>query len=475
MLSAEEFRKYAHQMVDWIADYYQDIEKYPVKSQVAPGEIKAQLPDYAPQKGEDMQDIFADFQKIIMPGMTHWQSPNFYAYFPANASFPSMLGEMLTSALGAQCMIWETSPAAAELEEQVMQWLRDMLGLPSSFSGVIQDTASTATLCALISAREKATNFSVNKIGLSQQRKMRVYCSTETHSSVEKAVKIMGLGKENLVKISVDEQQAIQLSVLENAISADIDAGYLPICVVAALGTTGTLGLDPLNELAELCKARNIWLHVDAAYAGSAFILKEYQHYLKGVEGVDSFVFNPHKWLMTHFDCSAYFVKDVDTLINSFAILPEYLKTATRGKVNDYRDWGVPLGRRFRALKLWFVIRSFGKEGLQKQIRHHIELAHKLAHLIREDDAFVLQIERMNLLAFYCQFSENQEVNNQKNQELMQKLNASGKLYLTHTKLKGQFLIRMVIGQTQVQEHHVVESWRLIKQTAEDLKVGYGA
>jgi aromatic-L-amino-acid decarboxylase len=470
MKDPQEFRKYAHQLVDWIADYYQDIEKYPVKSQVQPGDVKAQLPEAAPRQGEAMDKILEDFNKIIMPGITHWQHPHFYAYFPANASFPSMLGEMLMSALGAQCMIWETSPAAAELEERVMHWLRDMIGLPETFSGVIQDTASTATLCALLTAREKLTDYRVNEAGLQQQKPMRVYCSTETHSSVEKDVKIMGLGRENLVKIEVDNQEGMLAEKLEEAILQDLERGYQPLCVVAALGTTGTLGFDPLPEVVAVCRKHNLWLHVDAAYAGAAFILPEYQHLLKGIEGVDSFVFNPHKWLMTHFDCSAYFVKDPDALVRTFSILPEYLKTSTRGKVNDYRDWGIPLGRRFRALKLWFVLRSFGVAGLQEQIRQHIRLSEKMAARMKAHPDFELLVHRMNLLAFRIQSDALEpEAAEALNQRLMNELNASGKLYLTHTRRHGKILLRIVIGQANVHEEHVLQSWELIRKKAEAL------
>ena len=473
MKDPEEFRKHAHDLVDWIADYYQQIEHYPVKSQVKPGDILSQLSDQAPHQGEPMEKIFKDFREIIMPGITHWQHPDFYAYFPANASFPSMLGEMLTSALGAQCMIWETSPAAAELEERVMCWLRDMIGLPETFTGVIQDTASTATLCALLTAREKLTNYRVNAAGLQQEPKMRVYCSTETHSSVEKDVKIMGLGRENLVKISVDQEQAMRVDLLDKAIHDDLDAGYMPLCVVAALGTTGTLAFDSLEEIGKICQSYNIWLHVDAAYAGSAFILPEYQHYLKGIASVDSFVFNPHKWLMTHFDCTAYFVKDADALVNTFSILPEYLKTSTRGKVKDYRDWGIPLGRRFRALKLWFVLRSFGQEGLQQQIRHHIVLTHQVAEQIKENTNFELHICRMNLLGFRLSASDlDDRTLEDLNQQLMDKLNASGKLYLTHTRLNGKILLRMVIGQSHVEKKHVEQAWKTISSLGENLLSG---
>lgn len=470
MKNPDEFRKYAHQLVDWIADYYQDIEKYPVKSQVQPGDIMAQLPKAAPQQGEQMDKILEDFNNIIMPGITHWQHPNFYAYFPANASFPSMLGEMLMSALGAQCMIWETSPAAAELEERVMHWLRDMIGLPDTFNGVIQDTASTATLCALLTAREKLTDYKVNESGLQQQKRMRVYCSTEAHSSVEKDIKIMGLGRENLVKIEVDDQEGMRPEHLKKAIEEDLSRGYQPLCVVAALGTTGTLGFDPLAEISEICQQFQIWLHVDAAYAGAAFILPEYQHYLEGKEGIDSLVFNPHKWLMTHFDCSAYFVKDQDALVRTFSILPEYLKTSTRGQVKDYRDWGVPLGRRFRALKLWFVLRSFGIDGLQEQIRQHISLCAEVAQHMKAHKHIELLVHRMNLLGFRISLHDlGSEAEEALNQRLRDELNASGKLYLTHTRLHGKILLRMVIGQSRVEKEQVMQSWKLIVERAEAL------
>ncbi|MBL4650573.1 MAG: aminotransferase class V-fold PLP-dependent enzyme, partial [Aureispira sp.] len=312
-MNNKEFRKYAHQMVDWMADYFENIEEYPVKAQVQPKEIYNQLPEQAPLKGEEMSVIFKDFQDIILPGITHWQHPKFFAYFPANTSFPSILGEMLTATLGAQCMIWDTSPAAAELEERVMNWLRDLMGIPSSFEGVIQDTASTATLTAILSARERVTNFESNQNGIAQNN-FRVYCSTETHSSVEKAVKIAGLGKNNLVKIPVDEQLRMQPAALEKAIQEDFKNGYRPMCIVAAIGTTGTTAIDPLKEIANISQKFDIWLHVDAAYAGSALILPEFQWMIEGIEQIDSFVFNPHKWLLTNFDCSVYFIKDKESL-----------------------------------------------------------------------------------------------------------------------------------------------------------------
>jgi aromatic-L-amino-acid decarboxylase len=410
------------------------------------------------------------FEQVIMPGITHWQHPGFFAYFPANVSFPSQLGEMLMSALGAQCMIWETSPAAAELEEKVMYWLRDMLGLPGTFSGVIQDTASTATLCALLTAREKISEYRVNEKGLKAHPQYRVYCSTETHSSVEKDVKITGIGRENLVKIPVDAEQAMRADALRDAIEQDLAAGYQPLCVVAALGTTGTLAFDPLEQIGEICREHQLWLHVDAAYAGAAFILPEYRHYLQGVAKADSFVFNPHKWLLTNFDCTAYFIQDSEALVRTFSILPEYLKTQTRGRVKDYRDWGIPLGRRFRALKLWFVLRSFGQTCLQEQIREHIRLSDTLAEKMTASPHIELLIHRMNLLGFRLQSPDTDtELQDALNQQLMDRLNASGKVYLTHTRLRGRLLLRIVIGQSHINEAYLSQAWQLISQTAEEI------
>ncbi|CAA6803895.1 MAG: Aromatic-L-amino-acid decarboxylase (EC [uncultured Aureispira sp.] len=467
-MNSKEFRQYAHQMVDWMADYFEQIEDYPVKAQVEPKEIYNQLPEQAPLKGEEMSVIFKDFQDIILPGITHWQHPSFFAYFPANTSFPSILGEMLTATLGTQCMIWDTSPAAAELEERVMNWLRDLMGIPSFFDGVIQDTASTATLTAILSAREKATNFDSNQNGITQNN-FRVYCSTETHSSIEKAVKIAGLGKNNLVKIPVDAQLRMQADALENAIQDDLKNGYRPICIVAAIGTTGTTAIDPLKEITTISQKFNIWLHVDAAYAGSALLLPEFQWMIEGIELVDSFVFNPHKWLLTNFDCSVYFIKDKESLLKTFEVLPEYLKTASRGIVNDYRDWGVPLGRRFRALKLWFVLRNYGVEGLQKQLRAHISLAQALTRWIQTSPDFeLLAPTTLNLVCFryHPKSIQEEERLNVINKKILDQLNKNGRMYLTHTKINKKYTLRIVVGQTFVEAQHVQSAWEQIQEIA---------
>ena len=472
MIDSTEFRKQAHLFVDWMADYFDEIEEYPVKSKVSPGEVLNQLPNQPPENSESIEKIFNDFQNIILPGITHWQSPNFFAYFPANSSFPSLLAEMLTATLGSQCMIWETSPAAAELEEKVLKWLKAMIGIPEEFHGVIQDTASTATLTAILTAREKFSQFDFNEKGFTNNN-YRVYCSTETHSSIEKAVKIAGLGKENLVKIPVDDQYRMDAELLKEAVSSDLKNGFKPLCVVATIGTTGSTAIDPLPDIAKICAAFKIWLHVDAAFAGTALLLDEYKWMIEGIEAVDSFVFNPHKWMFTNFDCSVYYVKDKDALINTFSIQPEYLKTKTAGKVNDYRDWGIQLGRRFRALKLWFVIRNYGVSGLKETISNHIKLAKELENLISKSENFEMITPRtLNLVCFRYKPSDlsDEDQINALNENLLQQLNETGAMFLTHTKLDGKYTLRMVIGQTRVTKSHVINAWELINKTAKSLR-----
>ncbi|GAB4399234.1 MAG: aspartate aminotransferase family protein [Microscillaceae bacterium] len=466
MLNADKFRQEAHRLVDWMADYLRDIEQYPVKSRLAPGDIKALLPLLPPNEGEDFAQIFQDFETHILPGITHWQHPGFMGYFPANSSFPSVLAEMLTATLGAQCMIWETSPAAAELEERMMDWLKVMQGLPSEWAGVIQDTASTATLCALLTAREKISNYQINQKGLSQDR-FRVYASEQTHSSIEKAVRIAGLGSDNLVKIPTDAHFAMIPEALEAALMTDKDAGWAPLCVVATLGTTSSTAIDPLPAIGQICAAFQVFLHVDAAYAGTAALLPEKRaEILAGIELADTYLFNPHKWMFTNFDCTAYFVKDPQALRRTFEILPEYLKTDRDREVNNYRDWGIPLGRRFRALKLWFVIRDFGMEGLQARLRQHLALAQDFAEKLRAHPDFeILAPVNLNLVCFCWRpraSSLCQEAHNDINRQLLAALNASGQVYLTHTVLRGQYTLRAVFGNTYVSEKHVEMLWALL-------------
>lgn len=473
MMDVSEFRNYAHRFADWMADYFERVESFPVKAVVQPGEILSKVPSVAPGQPEPMEAIFRDFREVIVPGMTHWQSPNFFAYFPANASYASVLAEMLTATLGAQCMVWETSPAAAELEERMMGWLKDMTGIPAGWDGVIQDTASSSTLTSLLTARERFTGFKVNRSGLRRFPVFRVYGSAETHSSIEKAVKIAGIGQQNFIRIETDEQMRLDPVKLDQAIRDDKAAGRQPLAAVATLGTTGTTAIDDLAAISEVCSNHRLWLHVDAAMAGTALILPEYRWMIRGIELADTFVFNPHKWMFTNFDCSAYFVKDRESLIRTFEILPEYLKTKTRGMVNDYRDWGIPLGRRFRALKLWFVIRSYGLEGLQTTVRRHIQMAQWLEQAIRNNRNFELVSPRtINTLCF--RYSppgmSDEERCNRLNEELMLILNNSGKMLLSHTKVRGKYTLRLVVGQTRVEQRHVEEAWKRICDAAEELK-----
>ncbi len=467
MESIKEFREQGHKMIDYLADYFEKIEQYPVKSQVKPGDVINMLPNMPPTNAESMKDIMSDFNDIILPGITHWQHPRFHAYFPANNSYPSVLAEILTSGLGVQAMIWETSPAAAELEELTLNWFKEMMQLPENWHGVIQDTASTATLVALLTAREKYSEFVINQQGYTNQ-KYRIYCSSQAHSSIDKAVKILGIGNENLVKIPVNQNFEMDVIALENQIIKDISNNYTPLFVVVALGTTGTVAIDSLDAIGKVANKYNCWMHVDAAYAGSAMILPEFRETIKGLEWADSFVFNPHKWLFTNFDASVYYVKDKDALINSFAILPAYLRTHTYGKVNDYRDWGIQLGRRFRALKLWFVLRSFGTDKLKEKLREHINLAKWFESKINSDPNFELLLPRsLNVVVFRAIHSLHPDEFNEK---LVTKINKSGKMYLSHTIIDENYAIRMVIGNTRVTKSHVEQSWKQINETAEKVK-----
>ncbi len=464
MLDPNNFSKEASLVLRWIERYFKNIETFPVKAQVQPKDIYDQIPASPPARPEDLNNILQDLDEIILPGITHWQHPNFHAYFPANRSVESMLAEFITAAIGAQCMIWETSPAAAELEERMMEWLRDQMGIPHQWEGVIQDTASTATLAAILTAREVKTDFRSNIDGVPNN--LRVYCSTETHSSIEKAVAISGIGTKNLVKIKVDDQIRLIPALLEHQIKEDIEQGLTPCCVILATGTTGTVAVDPLRPVADICRKYGIWLHVDAAYAGTALLLPEYQWMIEGIENADSFVFNPHKWMFTNFDCSVYFVKHAHALIKTFEVLPEYLKTKTRGQVNDYRDWGIPLGRRFRALKLWFVMRSYGMDGIRARLREHIQLNSFFAAELEKNEDFELMLPPfLNYTCFRYHPKEvgNEEELNTLNEQLLERINQSGQLFLTHTKISGTYVLRMVIGQTYVQKKHVEKALDVIR------------
>lgn len=464
-MTSSEFKKEAYRMVDLMVEYMETIESYPVKSQVKPKEIYNQLPSDMPLHGEPMDQILSDYREIILPGITHWQHPNFYAYFQANASPPSILAEMLTATLGVQGMKWVTSPSSTELEEKMMSWLSRAMNLPPTWEGVIQSTASDSTLCALLTARERQSKFNINEQGFTIDQRYRVYCSSETHSSAEKAAKIAGIGRQNVVKVDTDNRLALSPEKLEKHIQQDIAAGYTPLCVMTTLGTTSTLSMDPIKEIADITSKYTLWLHIDAAYAGSALILSEYQHLIEGIENADSFVFNPHKWLFTNFDCSAYFVKDSAALKNTFAILPEYLKTSSDSDVNNHCDWGIPLGRRFRSLKLWFVLRYYGLSGLQDILSGHIKMATWVAQQVMDHEDFELMIPRsMNLVCFRWHPREITDEGQleQSNQSLLHKINESGKLYITHTRIMDKLILRMSIGQLHATQDHVQSSWDTI-------------
>ena len=460
-----DFRLVGHHFVDWIADYFENVEKYPVLSPLEPGDVKKNIPAVPPARGEAMEGIFRDFERVLLPGISHWQHPGWFAYFPANNSPASVLGEFLTAGIGAQCMIWQTSPAAAELEEVVIDWLRQMTGLPEGFSGVIQDTASTATLCALLSTRERATGFESNDAGL--QTPLTVYASEEAHSSVDKGVKIAGFGIKNFRRIPTDGRFAVIPEKLEEAMTKDRDAGFVPACVVATVGTTSSGAIDPLRAVGEICRKQGVWFHVDAAWAGTAALLPEKRWILDGVELADSFVFNPHKWMATNFDCSAYFVKDPATLVRTFEIHPEYLKTGVDAKVKNYRDWGIQLGRRFRALKLWFVIRSYGVEGLQAMVREHLRLAALVKDWVEGDGRFeLLAPVDLGLVCFRLVDGREESGLDEINRRLLERVNASGRVFLTHTTLRGKYTIRLVVGQRTTEERHVRGAWDIISAAA---------
>ena len=468
-MTPEEFRRHGHAVVDWIADYQARIESFPVLSRVRPGEIRASLPAHPPAHGEPFDTLLKDVDRLILPGVTQWQSPNFFAYFPCNASGPGILGDLLSSGLGVQGMLWSTSPACTELETHVMDWLVAMLGLPEKFlssnagGGVIQDTASSAALCALLAARERATNYVSDKKGC--DGRLVAYASTQTHSSLQKAAMIAGIGVENLRLIEVDQNLAMRPEALARQVEADRHAGLTPFFVCATVGTTSSNAMDPIGAIGEVCRQRKLWLHVDAAMSGTAMLCPEFRHLQNGVELADSYNFNPHKWMFTTFDCSCFWVADRKALIQTLSILPEYLRNqATEsGAVIDYRDWHIQLGRRFRSLKLWFVIRHYGIEGLQHHIRQHVQLAQAFAERVHNDNRFELAAPApLNLVCFRHKGGD------AANQGIMDRLNRSGDLYLTHTKLNGKLTLRLCVGQTHTQARHVENAWQRIAEEAEN-------
>jgi aromatic-L-amino-acid decarboxylase len=469
-MTSQQFRESGKQLIDWLADYYEQVERYPVLAQVAPGEIRTSLPAQPPQSGTEFRHVIQEVNSKIMPGITHWQSPNFFAYFPANASEPSVLGDLLSSGLGVQGMLWATSPSCTEVETLVMDWLVKMLGLPDAFlssgsgGGVIQDSASSSSLSAILAARERATGFRSNEDGCREE--LIAYTSTQAHSSIEKDVKVAGIGRRNLRLIDVDADFAIRPDLLEKMIEEDKRAGKVPFFVCATTGTTSSLAFDPLEAIGRVCKKHKLWLHVDAAMAGTAALCPEFRHIQKGLELADSYCFDAHKWMFTNFDCSCFFVANRETLTRSLGVLPEYLRNQGSGSdaAFEYRNWHVPLGRRFRALKLWFVIQHYGVEGLQFHVRRHVELAQTFLSCVRKDSRFELMAPApLNLICFRLKGGD------ELNEDLLRRLNRSGKLYLSHTRLNGKYTIRFCVAQTRTELPHVEAAWGAIRKEADEL------
>lgn len=473
-MTPDEFRKYGHAVIEWLAEYQENVEAYPVKSQVQPGEVRSMLPLLPPEAGESMDAILADVDRIIMPGITHWQSPNMYGFFPSNNSGASILGDLLSSGLGVQGMLWVTSPACTELETHVLDWLVEMMGLPRKFlstgtgGGVLQDSASSATLCALLAARERVTGLQSNHAGVEQggAQTLVAYTSSQAHSSLEKGVRIAGLGSDNLRLIAVDDAFAMRADALAEQIAADRAAGLTPFFVMATLGTTSSYAFDPLPAIAEIAQREGLWLHVDSAMAGTLALLPEYRHYFDGLEAADSYLFNPHKWMFTNFDADCFYVADRSALISALTILPEYLRNSASNAnaVIDYRDWQVPLGRRFRALKLWFVIRQYGVEGLRHHVRRHVEIAQEFRRWVEESPDFELSAPApLNLICFRHKAGDGVS------ERILNAVNESGKAYLTHTKLNGKYVLRMSVGQTHTELRHLEATWMLINEIAQDV------
>jgi aromatic-L-amino-acid decarboxylase len=472
-MTPDDFRRWGNEAVEWVARYMERIEDFPVLSRVNPGDIRRALPAHPPAVGEPFGEVLRDLDSVILPGITHWQSPNFFGYFPANGSGPSILGELISAGLGVQGMLWSTSPACTELETHVLDWLVELLGLPNRFlsegdgGGVIQDSASSAALCAVVAARERATAGAVNQRGV--DRGLTVYASTQAHSSIEKAVRVAGLGSDALRLVEVDERYAMRAKELERLLEDDVRAGLLPCLVVATVGTTSSNAIDPVPAIGEICRRHGAWLHVDAAMSGTAALCPELRFVNEGLEFADSYCFNPHKWMFVNFDCDAFYVADRKALVGALSILPEYLRnTATEsGAVIDYRDWQIPLGRRFRALKLWAVIRHYGAEGLRHHVRKHVELSHEFAALVAADANFELVAPApLNLVCFRHRAGDDV------NQRIMDRLNGSGELFLTHTRLDGRLILRMSIGAAGTEHRHVVQAWGAISRAAAEASRG---
>ena len=466
-MDRDEFRHWSLKAADWGVDYRSTLRERPVRARTTPGEIARRIAASPPEAAESMEAIFADFENLIMPGMTHWQHPRFFAYFAANAAPVSVVAEYLVSAMAAQCMLWQTSPAATELETVMIDWLRQALGLPDGFSGVIHDSASSATLAAVLTMRERALDWAGNRRGLAGQKALRIYCSDQVHTSIDRAIWVGGIGEENLVKLSgKGALRGMDAADLEPAIARDRAAGVLPAGIIASVGGTSVGGTDDVAGLAAVARRERLYLHVDAAWAGSAMICPEFRHYWAGVEDADSIVFNPHKWLGAQFDCSIQFVRDPDSLVRTLAIKPEYLKTHGRDGVINHSEWTVPLGRRFRALKLWFLLRAHGLEGLRRMIRNHVAWSGGLAARLRSRPDFEIVSEPMLSLFSFRHRAPAGKDGDQHNLDLVNTINDDGRIYLTQTRVDGDVAIRFQAGQFETEERDIDAAYDVITEIA---------
>lgn len=473
-MSSEEFRKNGYKLVDWIADYLTNIEKYPPLSQVNPGDILKRIPQKPPTNGEAIENVLADVDKILMDGITHWNHPGFMAYFNSTSSGPGILAELLTAALGANGMLWKTSPAFTELEKSMMNWFRQMVGLPENYWGIIYDTASTSSMHAIASAREQL-NLGIREKGMSGRTdlsKLVMYCSEHAHNSIDKGALTLGIGLDGIRKISVNDKFEMIHKKLEEAIKEDIVKGYKPFCVVATVGTTSTTSVDPVEAIADIAEKNNMWLHIDSAYAGVTAMIPEMKWITKGWERADSLVINPHKWMFTPMDLSIYFTRKPDILKRAFSLSAEYLKTNQDSEVENLMDYGIQLGRRFRSLKLWFIIRYFGVDGLSERIKNHIALAKEFRSWIeKENDFEVMAPTPFSTVCFRFNpgFKSENDLN-KLNELLLEKINQSGKLFLSHTKLNDKFVIRLTIGSIRHEQRHIEEAWNLIRLISNKLE-----
>jgi aromatic-L-amino-acid decarboxylase len=476
-LNPEDFKREAYRAVDWIVEYLENMDSFSVLARTKPGEVKSMFPKAPPEKPESLDEIIGDFHKVIVPGITHWNHPRFFAYFSTSSSYAGIMGELLCSALNVNAMLWRTSPSATELEEVTTDWLRQMLGLPTEFEGVINDTASSASLYAMAAARENA-HLEIREKGLAGRPdlpQLRVYASEEAHSSIEKATIVLGLGQEGLRKIPTDNEFRMKPDALAKALEEDISKGIKPICIIPTIGTTSTTSIDPVREIASLSRKYGVWLHVDAAYAGAAAMVKEMRHLFDGWELADSIIVNPHKWMFTTLDCNVLFCRRPEVLRQAFSLTPEYLRTAEEHQVKNLMDYGVSLGRRFRALKLWMIIRSLGTEKMANTIGEHVSYAHKLEEELGRSSDFEL-LAPVNFSTVVFRFNPDpkegllSEVDlNRLNEKLLDEVNRTGEVFLSHTKLRGKFAIRLTVGNLKTTWKDVNRAWSLLQRKAHDL------